>query len=114
MSMIAQVVLADQIFPGGHEMVNLPEVVETLWRLVVIATSATLIGKIAFGLMVKDSFIRRLPVERRLAWAGVLVWMLQTLIIQIQRFNIGITWEGIFLDSIALAIFWVAHRNIRE
>lgn len=102
-----------EIFPGGHE-IPLPRLVEEIWHIALILVSATLVGKILFGLLINDSFIQKLPMERRIAWAGVLVWMIQTLIIQIQRVNVGITWEGVFLDSIAVTIFWIALRDIRE
>lgn len=88
------------------------ETLEVVWRVLVIMLGASLAGQIIFGFVYRDKKIRCLPPERRLAWAGVLVFIFQNVIVQIGRFNDEMTLVGTPLSTIAFVIFWLAIRRI--
>lgn len=75
---------------------------------------AALAGKIIFGLLDKKSFISRLSSERKLAWFGVLVFIVQNVWIQIHRFNDPVLVYGLPLSTLAFIVFWFAIRHIRD
>jgi hypothetical protein len=96
------------------ELDFIPETLASLWRAAIILFGAALAGKICFGLIDKKSFIYKLPPERKLAWFGVLVFIVQSVWFLIDRFNDPVLLRGIPISTIAFVIFWLAIRHIRD
>ena len=96
------------------ELDFITETISVIWRALFILWGATLAGKILFGLISSRTFIGRLPPERRLAWWGVEIFIAQSLVIQIARFNDPVLLRGLPVSTLAFTIFWIALRHIRD
>jgi hypothetical protein len=98
--------------PGLHT-IPVGDVAANLIRITLMALSATLVGKIVFGLLDRRSFMHYLPWERRIAWICVLTFAARNLLVQIEQFNIAVTWEGAPLTFLALVLGLMAVRRVR-
>jgi len=96
------------------ELDFIPQIVAQAWRVLVFLASSGLAGRIIFDLIGRETPIGVLSPERRWAWFGVMVYLVQNVMVMIYRFGDEIVIYGAPMSTIGLTIFWIAYWSLQR
>lgn len=95
-------------YDPGTPVEFLPIWLGQVMRVIALGLAASIIGRVLFGMLNSQSWLRQLSIGRRVGWCCVMVFAIQAVIRMIQRFDERVTLEGLPLTMLGLTLAWAA------